>query len=97
MDGPEDIQCCSGLQKVPVYIEYNKTFHLLNTADPSRLRKEISTLLKIPKRLLLLFHNGKCISNHRIDGFEDVQPYDTVTVIIKGKGGMQDSGKAKSW
>ncbi|CAC5362419.1 unnamed protein product [Mytilus coruscus] len=74
--------------ETPVYLMYQESHTLLQLTSLSydSIINEIRSHTLIPYSLLLLYHHGKCLHGNM---FPDIQPYDSILVLVKGVGGMR--------
>lgn len=63
----------------------------LTSLNYYNIRYEIGRHTSIPYSLLLLYHQGKRLHGNMLP---DIQPYDSILVLVKGVGGMRKHGKS---
>ncbi|VDI23106.1 Hypothetical predicted protein [Mytilus galloprovincialis] len=81
--------------ETPLYLMYQDSHKLLHITSLSydNIRYEIRRHTSIPYSLLLLYHRGKRLHGNMLP---DIQPYDSILVLVKGKGGMEQGDNHES-
>ncbi|VDI00198.1 Hypothetical predicted protein [Mytilus galloprovincialis] len=75
--------------ETPVYMMYQESHTLLQLTSLTynNIIYEIGRHTSIPYSLLLLYHHGKRLHGNML---LDIQPYDSINVLVKGVGGMRN-------